>query len=133
MHLKIKQGHLTGQDSVHECQYQVMKTDMYDWCELCEIKPPFGMPENIAFSFVLFFVYCFFVFGHGHKYQTQLCISTKLKKFLWITFVYLNFRHWNFPHRRKPWLRKYLLQYRIWIFIQGRLMLKNNSVYFLAV
>ena len=52
--------------------------------------------------------------GHIHKYQTQLCILTKLKKFfLWITSVCPNFRHSNFSHCRNPWLRKYLLQGRV--------------------
>ena len=40
--------------------------------------------------------------------------------------------HWNFSHRMKPWLCKYLLYCHLQIFIQGRVMLKNNSVYFLA-
>ena len=56
-----------------------------------------------------------------------------LKSFFWITSVYLNFRHGNFTHKRTPWLRKYLMHCHPQIFIQGRITLKNNSVYFLAI
>ena len=64
--------------------------------------------------------------GHVHKYQTQLCILAKLRKFfLWITSVYLNFRYSNFSHCRKPWLRKYLLHRHLQIFIQGRVFFKK--------
>ena len=37
-----------------------------------------------------------------HKYQTQLCLLTKLRKsFLWITSACLKFRHSNFSHCTK--------------------------------
>ena len=64
--------------------------------------------------------------GYVHNYQVQLCISRKLKKKLWITYVYLNFRHWNSSHGRKPWLPKYLLHCHPQIFIQGRVATCTN-------
>ena len=61
--------------------------------------------------------------GHVNKYQTQLCISKKLKKsFLWITSVYLNFRHWNFSHRGKSPH-----------FHSGKSYVKKITVYFLPI
>ena len=67
--------------------------------------------------------------GHIHKYQTQLSISTKLKK----NCEWLLCRQRNFSHRRKSLVLKYLLQCHFQIFIQGRVMLNNNCVYFLAI
>ena len=81
---------------------------------------------------LLLIIFC--NFGHVHEYQTQFCISRKLKKsFLWIASLYLNSRRWNFSNRTKPWLHKCLLRCHLQIFIQGRVMLKNNSVYSLAL
>ena len=79
--------------------------------------PPKKYPRPICPPKLLSPVFCD---GHVHKYQTQLCILTKLKKrFLWITSVCLNFRYSNSSHCRKPWLCKYLLHRHLQIFMQG--------------
>ena len=65
--------------------------------------------------------------------KTIVDLKKTQKTFLWISSVYLNFRNWNFSRRGKPWLRKYLLHCHFQIFIQGRVMLKKISVWFLAI
>ena len=70
--------------------------------------------------------------GHVYKYQRQLRISSISRK-LEKTSVCLNFRYWNFSHSTEPWLCKYLMHHHLQIVIQGRIMLKNKSIYFSAI
>ena len=62
----------------------------------------------------------FFSLGLGQFDDKVFCENVQLIK---------NFR----LKSRKSWLHKYLLHHDLQIFIQGRVMLKNNSIYFLII